>query len=82
MPFKPQQPPPKFKPKYCPAMKGTGSKFIKQYIGLFVYVWTVKGEGFWLYPTGINRDVLYGYIWYRSKPHNIHFHISKIDCLY
>lgn len=82
MPFKPQQKPPKFAPKYCSAMKGTGPKFIKQYIGLFVYIWPVKGDGFWLYLTCFNGNVLYGYIWYRSHPHYIHFHISKIDCLF
>lgn len=82
MSIKPQQKPPEFIPKYCPAMKGTGTKFINQYIGLYVYVWTVKGKGFWLYPTNISGNVLRGYIWRHSRPQYIRLLISKIDCLY
>lgn len=58
--------PPNAVPKYCRALKGTGPNFIGQYIGFLVYVWTVYGNGFWVYPTGISSGILYGYVWRTS----------------
>lgn len=82
MPLYPHMKPPVFTPAYCSVMKGTGPEFIRQYIGMFVYVWTVKGSGFWLFPVFIRANILYGYVWRRSQPRYIRLQISKIDCLF
>lgn len=80
--MKPQHKPPVFIPKYCPALRGTAKEFIKQYIGMYVYIWTVNGKGFWIYPMYIRKNRLYGYIWQHSRPRFIRLNLSKIDCLY
>lgn len=82
MSYKQRLKPPGFIPAYCPALKGTGPQFIKQYINLFVYIWTVRGTGFWMYVTDVNNNVLYGYVWHRSRPRHMRIAVSKIDCLY
>lgn len=79
---KPVTRPPSVAPKYCRAMSGTGPNFIRQYIGFLVYVWTIYGSGFWVYPTGISDGVLYGYIWKTTHYEYSQFRVSIIDCLY
>lgn len=79
---KPATRPPSVVPKYCRAMKGTGPNFIRQYIGFLVYVWTVYGGGFWIYPTGISNGILYGYVWKTSHYEFSQFRVSMIDCVY
>ena len=80
--YKPRLKPPDFIPVYCRAMKGTGPQFIKQYVNLFVYVWTRGGDGFWMYVLGVNNNIIYGYVWRRLRPRYLHIPITKIDCLY
>lgn len=74
--------PPNVIPKYCRAMKGTGPNFIQQHIGFLVYIWTVSGSSFWMYPMGIRNGVLYGYIWKASHYRYSQLRVSMIDCLY
>jgi len=79
---KPTTKPPNVVPQYCPAIKGTGPSFIRQYVGFLVYVWTVDGHGFWAYPLSVQNGVLYGYIWRTTYYEYTQFNISMIDCLY
>lgn len=79
---KPSTRPPNITPVYCPIMKGTGPQFIRQHIGLLVYIWTIRGNGFWFYPTGIRNGVLLGYIWKNMQYQPARLNISQIDCLY
>lgn len=74
--------PPNAVPKYCRAMKGTGPSFIRQHIGFLVYLWTVYGNGFWMYPTGISNGILYGYVWKDSYYKYLSLRVSVIDSLY
>jgi len=74
--------PPNTVPKYCRSMKGTGPNFIRQYIGFLVYIWTVRGSSFWMYPTGISNGILYGYVWKAPHYQYAQLRVSMIDCLY
>lgn len=79
---KPTTKPPNVIPQYCRAMRGTGPDFIRQYMGFLVYVWTVYGNGFWLYPVGISNGMLYGYIWKNTRYEYTQFRVSLIDCIF
>jgi len=74
--------PPYTIPKYCSIMRGTGPAVIGQHVGLLVYIWTVSGSGFWMYPTSIRNNVVYGYVWDGTRYQYTFFEISQIDCLY
>jgi len=79
---KPGTRPPNAVPGYCAFMRGTGPAMIGQHLGLLIYIWTVFGRGFWLYPTSIRSGVVYGYMWNGTRYQYTFFEISKIDCLY
>lgn len=74
--------PPNTIPPYCPVMRGTGPSMIAQHVGLLVYIWTVSGSGFWMYPTSTHSTVVYGYVWDGTRYQYMFFEISQIDCLY
>jgi hypothetical protein len=74
--------PPEIVPKYCRAMRGTGPEFIRQYTGFLVYIWTIYGNGFWIYSLGVDNGVLSGYLWKNSRYQYTCFNVSIIDCLY
>lgn len=82
MRLRPTTRPPYMIPQYCSVLKGTGPKFVRQYVGFLVYVWTFYGNAFWLYISGIQNNTLYGYVWKNTYYQYSYFNISMIDCLY
>ena len=74
--------PPSMVPGYCGILRGTGPASIRQHVGYLVYLWTVSGDGFWMYPTDVSNGILYGYIWKSSHYEYAQLRVSLIDCLY
>lgn len=79
---KPTTRPPNMVPTYCRILRGTGPASIRQHVGYLVYIWTVYGDGFWMYPTEVHGGILYGYIWKSAHYEYSQLRVSLVDCLY
>lgn len=74
--------PPNMVPGYSRSLRGTGPGSIRQHIGYLIYLWTITGDGFWMYPTEVRGGILYGHIWKNSRYEYGQLRVSLIDCLY
>lgn len=79
---KPTTRPPNMVPTYCRILRGTGPASIRQHVGYLVYIWTVDGDGFWMYPTEVRGGILFGYIWKSAHYEYAQLRVSLVDCLY
>lgn len=76
---KPPSPPPSAMPQYCPFMKNTGSEYIRQHLNYFIYVWTVYGNAFWIFPVDIVGNVMFCYAWDGTVWKYIQLDLKLID---
>lgn len=78
----PALPAPTYDPPYSIIMQDTGRYVISQYLGIYIYVWLLSGEAFWMCPTQIRYGFVYGFIWCNYEW--IYSCIPKmlINCLY
>ena len=76
---KPPSPPPSVIPQYCPFMQNTGPDYIRQYVNYFVYVWTVYGNSFWIFPVDFAGTILFCYAWDGTEWKYIQLDVKLID---
>jgi len=79
---KPPSPPPGTIPQYCPFLKNFGLDFILQRLKQLIYVWTVYGNSFWIYPVDVMGCILFCYAWDGLDWKYIQFNICLIDSFY
>lgn len=78
----PALPAPKYTPPYSYIMQGTGRCIIEQYLGMYVYVWLLSSEAFWMCPKQIKDGIVYGFVWRSYKWTFSSFPQLRIDCIY
>ena len=82
MPTPPSTPPPRGIPRYSPALRGLGPSFIPECLNHFIYVWTIYGNSFWMYPVDLIDNLLFGYAWDGSDWKYIRIPVNLIDSFY
>lgn len=76
--LRPMAPPPDIKPAYCRGMEKAAQEFLKQYVGLYVYVFLNDGKAFWIFPVEVSDGDVLGYAWKNDRWQLISINLSSI----
>lgn len=78
----PPSPAPRVVPKYCSVLKNPEADTLKQYLKMYIYIWTKNDYAFWMYPIEFYDDSIYGYIWTGDAWEPARIYYNNIDSFY
>ncbi len=76
----PPSPPPKGSPPYCQGFHNAIPEFLMSHMRLYIYVWVVTGQSFWMFPSKLEGDLIYGHLWNGQNWVYTRFPWNTLDC--